>query len=70
MKEDRKHIRTRLEELRAQKFELLKKRNEEMIRQNWENLPKAQASTAPAGDAEKGTVHDFGLTRPVEQMSH
>ena len=32
IREDRKHIRTRLEELRAQKFEMLKKRNEELIR--------------------------------------
>ena len=40
MKEDRKHIRTRLEELRAQKFEMLKKRNEEMIKENWKNMPK------------------------------
>ena len=71
MKEDRKHIRTRLEELRAQKFEMLKKRNEEMIRKNWENLPKTQAFTAPAGDADKThQVHDFGLTKPAPQMSH
>ena len=72
MKEDRKHIRTRLEELRAQKFEMLKKRNEELIKENWKNLPKTQASTAPAlqGESEKNKVHDFGFTRPTEQLSH
>mgnify|MGYP000515844247 CR=1 FL=1 len=39
--EDRRHMRTRLEELRAQKFEMLKKRNEEIVKMNWSNLPKA-----------------------------
>ena len=31
MTEDRKHIRTRLEELRAKKYEMLKLKNEEII---------------------------------------
>ena len=71
MKEDRKHIRTRLEELRAQKFEMLKKRNEDLIKENWKNIPKTQASTAPALQGEsENRVHDFGFTRPTEQLSH
>lgn len=64
MSEDRKHIRTRLEELRAQKFEMLKKRNEEIVRQNWSNLPKAQVNTAPNREmmVKPERVMDFGLT--------
>ena len=34
MTEDRKQMRTRLEELRAQKYELLKQRNSEIMKQN------------------------------------
>ena len=51
---------------------MLKKRNEELIKENWKNIPKTQASTAPAleGSPDKSKVHDFGFTRPTEQLSH
>ena len=53
MNEDRKHIQSRLEELRAQKLELLKQRNEEIRNHNRSNLTSlytAPSSTTGAPD--------------------
>ena len=43
-------MRTRLEELRAQKYEMLKRRNEDIMKKNWSNLPSPKLISAPSGD--------------------